>query len=183
MSMLNDALKRASQSQQEHDTVRIHLVPATAPVRPPAPAPEPESAPEPKPGTGWTLPIIVVLLAVACGAFIIKAHFPKQRRHPAQIVRTVPVSQPVRPAPAPPKPAPAPAQAAPQTAAADEPELLPPLKVQGISYYNAKWQAIVNGKTVNVGDIVNGFRVALISRYDVSFIAPDGSKKTMYLGE
>jgi hypothetical protein len=33
-----------------------------------------------------------------------------------------------------------------------------------------------------VGDSVNGFRVKLISKNEVSFIAPDGTEKTVALG-
>lgn len=69
------------------------------------------------------------------------------------------------------------------TDTAPAPMPLPAMKLQGITYYNAKWQAIINGKTVYVGDTVDGFRVAVISRNYVSFIAPDGSKSMLPLGD
>lgn len=174
MSLLNDALKRASQTQQELDTVHIHLPPPSAP------------APMPRTGLGWALPVLVVLLIFTAGAFITLALFAQKAGHaralqitaapaippPAQAVPVVP--KPV----APPAPARTVAVAVPAPAPAE-----PPLKLQGITYYNAKWQAIVNGHTVFVGDSVNGFRIAAISRNHVSFIAPDGSRKLVPFGE
>ena len=214
MSLINEALKRASQSQQEYDTVRINLPRAStsalnpqsareiAPApAPPAPKPQstrdsaPKSKPEPtwgwpaesetKKGRSSAVPILVILLFVTAGAFFGIGYF--SRKSPAHVAATLPVSHPVQAAapvqqPAPPSPA---EQAVATTAPAAEPATPPPPppRVQGISYYNGKWQAIVNGKTVYVGNTVNGFRIAVISRNNVVFIAPDGSQEKVALGE
>jgi hypothetical protein len=176
MSLLNEALKRASQSQQEFDTVRIHLPPAAA-------------ASNQNAGRRWVLSIVVILLIAIASALIWLAFF--ERNHAIQVTSAAAVPPPVPAVPAAPKPiAPKPMlpTAQPVTertvaVAAPAPVSPPQLKLQGITYYNARWQAIVNGKTVYVDDYVNGFRVAVISRNYVSFIAPDGSKKMLPFGE
>lgn len=192
MSLLNDALKRASQSQQGHDTVRIHLPPA-------APVPTPASAPKSQGGLGWALPVLVLLLVAMAVGFIWLVHLGRRVANDATVAAAPPSAQavPVAPKPAASIPVasklPMPpvtrqvAAAAPGAPAAHETPQIPPsvwpsLKVQGITYYNAKWQAIVNGKTVYVGDDVKGFRIAVISRTYVSFVAPDGSKKMVPFG-
>ena len=58
-----------------------------------------------------------------------------------------------------------------------------PLKVQGIAYDPAKPWAIVNGKTVFVGDPVGEFRVKAISKYTVTLTGADGKETTVTLGE
>ena len=168
MSLLNDALKRASQSQQEHDTVRIHLPAACV------------AAPKPKAGLGWALPVLVILLIITFGAFCTLAILARKPAAPILTASVVP--PPIHAAPARPKPAP-PQPVTPTVAVTAPAPIWPPLKLQGITYYNAKWQAIVNGTTVYVGQSVNGFRVAMISRNTVSFIAPDGSHKILALGQ
>jgi hypothetical protein len=174
MSLINDALKRAKQFQQEQ--------PQAQSVLPLEPSP---SAAKPRAGLAWALPVLVILLITVAGMFIVLAFC--STKPPVQVTKTVPISQPVKAIPPPPKLPPSPATATGQTVAVTAPKPPPPppraLRVQGISYSNTKWQAIVNGATVYVGDNVNGFRVALISRNNVSFIAPDGSQKTLALGE
>jgi hypothetical protein len=174
MSLLNDALKRASQTQQELDTVRISLPPPAAPV------------PGSQAGLGWALPVLIILLIVTAGAFVTLAIFARKAAPaPApQITRAATVPPPARPVPAAPKPvAPPVTTQTPAVAASAPVPPPPPLKVQGITYSNAKWQAIVNGKTVFIGDSVNGFRIAAIYQNHVSFIAPDGSRKLVPFGE
>jgi hypothetical protein len=174
MSLINDALKRAGQIQQR---------------QPPPPAAPPRELPTVTGKShaipGWMLPVLVILLIAAAGAFIARAFF--SEKPPVQIARTVSVPQPVQVIPPAPKtsppPAPSPAVAVTAPTPSPPPAPQPPiLRVQGISYSNAKWQAIVNGTTVYVGDCVNGFRIAEISRNNVAFIAPDGSQKTLALG-
>jgi hypothetical protein len=175
MSLLNEALKRASQSQQEHDTVRIHFKPL-----PPAPAPPPPA------GRGRTLPVIVILVIAAVIAFIGLAHLGRRVTMAAAVppaTPTVPgLPRPIVPKLAVPKRAVQPATGR-AVAVTTPASVWPSLKVQGITYYNAKWQAIVNGKTVYAGESLNGFRVAVIYRNYVLFVAPDGSKKMVPLGE
>jgi hypothetical protein len=177
MSLLNDALKRASLSQQQQDAVRLNLPPAIVPAEPPPPVAE-----TPRAGLGWAVPVLIILLVIVALGFGVLAHLSGKRR--AHMATVVSVPPPVRAVPAAPKPTPRPVAKpiAPVVAAAPSIRM-PRLRVQGITYYNAKWQAIVNGHTVYIGDDVYGFRVAMISRNRVSFIAPDGSKKTISLGE
>ncbi|HTV40067.1 MAG TPA: hypothetical protein VMF08_05805 [Candidatus Sulfotelmatobacter sp.] len=186
MSLLNDALKRASQTQQELDTVRISL-------------PPPAHAPKSHAGLGWALPVLVILLIVTGGAFIKLAFFGRQAAPaPAPRITTaaVPPPAPARPVPVAPKPAappakiqsvgitaPVPPSVSSSSSSSSSNPAQPPLKVQGITYSNAKWLAIVNGTTVYVGDSVNGFRIAAIYRNHVLFIAPDGSRKLVPFGE
>ncbi|HEV2453004.1 MAG TPA: hypothetical protein VGY98_02005 [Verrucomicrobiae bacterium] len=176
MSLLNDALKRASLSQQQQDAVRLNLPPAIVPAEPLAVAETPGRGP------GWAVPVVIILLVVVALGFGVLAHLSGKRR--AHMATVVSVPPPVRAVPAAPKPTPRPVAKPIAAVAATAPAVrMPRLRVQGITYYNAKWQAIVNGHTVYVGDDVYGFRVAMISRNRVSFIAPDGSKKTITLGE
>ncbi|MGH7942175.1 MAG: hypothetical protein ACREE6_02360 [Limisphaerales bacterium] len=171
MSLINDALKRASQSQQQQgDTVRITLKPPSTP------------APKLQPARGLAIPVLIILLIATAGVFLRLAH---HRRSPVSRVRIAAAVPPPVHVVAPPKPASPAAQTVAFTGPArtPSPPPPPPLKIQGISSYNAKWQAIVNGKTVFVGDTVNGFRIAVISRNNVLFIAPDGTQKKLALGE
>jgi hypothetical protein len=181
MSLLNDALKRASQTQPELDTVRISLPPPAVP------------APKSQAGLGWALPVLIILLIVTSGAFVTLAFFARKAKlAPApQITTAAIVPPPARPVPVAPKPAiVSPALRSFSEGGSSSPALsysppapVKPLKVQGITYSNAKWQAIVNGTTVYVGDTVNGFRIAAIYQNHVSFIAPDGSRKLVPFGE
>ena len=167
MSLLNDALKRASQSQQKSDTVRISLPPA----------------PKPQTGLGWALPVLIILLIITTGAFVALAFFGRKAAPAPQIMTAVTVPSPARAIPVAPPVPPAATQRAAVNTPPPAPVSPPRLKLQGITYYNGKWQAIVNGTTVYVGDSVNGFRVAAISQNHVSFIAPDGSRKLVPFGE
>jgi hypothetical protein len=56
-------------------------------------------------------------------------------------------------------------------------------KVQGIIFNAARPLAIVNGQTVNVGDRVGDFQVRQILKSSVIFQRPDGSQKTLGIGE
>lgn len=167
MSLINDALKRAKQSQQQRRQ-----------TAPPAPHLPPVEA-APRNGLVRFFPFAVVLLVAMAGFFIVgffampkPAAQIKPPPHQAQIAIAAPV---VQKAPPPPPV---------QTVAVTAPRPAPPaLKVQGIFYNNAKWQAIVNRQSVLVGDSVDGFRVKFISKNNVSFIAPDGTEKIMALGD
>jgi len=165
MSLNNDALKRAKQPQQSQ-----------AQIPPPAPPLPPVEA-APRGGMTWFFPVAIFLLvAVAC--FFIAFAFFITRKPGAQIMaatQNVQATAMVLPKTPP---------ASNQVASVAAPKPAPPLlKVQGIFYSDAKWQAIVNGQSVFVGDSVNGFRVKLISKNDVSFIAPDGTEKILALGD
>ncbi len=193
MSLINDALKRASQSQQlQEDTVRISFKQASTPAF--TPPPSPVSKPQPDPGSAQgssSTPVtdsgpvrssvflfIVIVLIVIAGAFMWLAH--SWRRPVPHVTRAAAVPPPR--AVAAPKPA---SPATEHTVAVTAPAraVWPRLKIQGITYYNGKWQAIINGRTVYVGGRVNGIHVAAISRNNVLFVAPDGSHKKLALGE
>lgn len=164
MSLINDALKRAKKSQKEQP-------PPLPPGAPPLPPVEPES-----PGSlGWAV-LVVLLVAIAC--FFIGLSFTARKPATETTVTVTNVVQ-VAAAPVAPKPAPA------ANAIVTPPKPLPPaLKLEGILYGPGQPpQAIVNGQTVYVGDTVNGFRVQMISKNNVSFVASDGTEKELVLGE
>lgn len=174
MSHINDALKRAKQSQQQQKQ-NPPPVPALLPLEPPA-----------RGDLSWLFPIVIVALVLIACLFIALAFV---IRKPAVESRVAISSEQSAPAPAPqkrtpvaasPTPAPAPSAVPVETPA---PPPAPVLKLQGIFYNTVPPQAIVNGQTVYVGDLINGFRVKLISRNNVVFLAPDGSEKTLTLNE
>lgn len=164
MSLINDALKRAKESQQQQSQM--------PPGAPPLPPVEPESSG----GLGWFLPVLIILLVVIAGLFVALAFFTQKSLAPQTVV---PVTNVVQVAAAPPPVLP---KTNPVVAVA-QPPAPPELKLQGIFFNAASPQAIVNGHTVNVGDTVDGFRVTLISKDNVSLIAPDGTEKTLALSE
>ena len=171
MSLINDALKRAKQSQP--------------PAPPPGAEPLPPIEAESPRNVGWLFPLLVALLIGAACFFIGLAFF--AIRKPAMQV-TLPNPGPqkaetiVVPVAAPPK-TPLPATTQTVVVSTSQKTVPPVLKVQGIFYNAVKPEAIVNGMTVFTGDNVNGFRVKFISKTNISFIAPDGSEKTLALGE
>ena len=174
MSLINDALKRAKHSQQQQ--------PAPAPPLMPALPVHSES----HGGANWLFAVLIVaLIVVSCFLILLAVGPRKQIAHsappaaPAQYAQTAPPSSVLPKAAVTPPPA---AIAPTQTVAVVAPPP-PALKVQGIFYNSARPQAIVNGQTVYIGDDVNGFRVKQISKDEVSFTAPDGSEKTLALGE
>ncbi len=161
MSQINDALQRAKDSQPPSG-VRINL------ELPRAPAATAELRDGPK---GFFVILVVLLIIAACGFIGFAFLAPKP---PVQIsLAPVPL----------PAPKPAPVATAQKVAVVVTQLAAPALKLQGIFYNDSKWQAIVNGQSVNMGDSVDGFRVKLISKNNVSLIARDGSQKTLTLGE
>ena len=58
-----------------------------------------------------------------------------------------------------------------------------PPKIQGIIFSATRPLAIVDGKTVNVGDRVGDFQVKQILKDSVIFLGSDGSEKTLHIGE
>jgi len=177
MSQINEALKRAQQSQKQPPS-------GAPPVVPPMPPVEPKS----RGSAGW----IVLLVAVACFfiGMAMATHKPAAETKPALAqIQTqevqVPAAPPIAPKPIPPPPPPATSPVAVAAIPATVPAkpAPPALTLQGILMGSGKPQAIVNGQTVYVGDSVGGFRVQLISKRNVSLVAPDGSQKTLTLGE
>jgi hypothetical protein len=157
MSLLNDALKQARQSQQQNPPS------ALPPMRPVAPAP--------RGAANWLLPLAVMVLAGAAAFFIGLALV----RHKTPVAKAPEISAP---------PAVARAASAPATsnivAAVPSPSPLP--KLQGVVYGEKSW-AIVDGKTVYVGDRVGDFRVKEIFPNSITLESPDGSLQKLGMGE
>jgi hypothetical protein len=165
MSSINDALKRAKKSQKEEP-------PPLPPGAPPLPPVQPESSGS----MGW-LVLVVLIIATAC--FFIGLAFTNHKPASETTVTVTNVVQVAAVPPAPPEPIAVTNLVVPLTKPAP-----PALKLEGILYGPSQPpQAIVNGQTVYVGDTVNGFRVKMISKNNVSFVASDGTEKNLVLGE
>ena len=182
MSLINDALKRARESQRNHP-------PTGAPPLPPVESPA-------RGGNGWILAVAAVLFLAAVGLVFGPALF-GHKAPPPVTAKTpgIPAPPPAKASPvaAPPQvvampmpvpgtnalPPPATNTNSPAMAAAAE--QLP--RVQGIIFNAARPLAIVNGRTVSAGDRVGDFQVKQILKSSVIFARPDGSQKTMGIGE
>lgn len=180
MSLINDALKRARESQRNNP-------PSGAPPLPPVESPA-------RGGNGWILAAAAILfLAAAClfiGPFlfgdkatpVVATHAPGITAPPP--AEAAPVSAP--PVEVAPVPAPA-TNALPPPATNTNPPLEAAVerspKVQGIIFNASRPLAIVNGKAVNVGDRVGDYQVKQILKTSVVFQRPDGSQKTLGIGE
>lgn len=172
MSLINDALKRAKQAQQLQQ--QQQSPPAAAPMA------LPPVASAHRPGPGAFFFALLSLLVIAALSFIglaIAQHKPQilpaaAPRQFAQVVHP-PVAS---------NPPPAPAATTQLATVVLPPPPAPALKLQGILIGSDRPQAIVNGQSVGVGDTINGFRVTVIAKNNVSFIGPDGSQKTLTLG-
>ena len=177
MSLINDALKRARESQRNNP-------PSGAPPLPPVEA----SA---RGGTGWILVAAVVLFLAAICLFIGPVLF--GHKVPPTVTAKTPGMIAPPPAESAPSAAPAPlavtvTDASPAPAANTNPppaavaaEQLP--KLQGVIFNAARPVAIVNGKAVNVGDRVGDFQVKQITENSIIIQRPDGSQKTLEIGE
>ena len=182
MSRIKDALKEVEKKQSNQPPGGIPpLTPATGRTAG---------------GIGWVLPVIIWLLLLAAGIFIGLA-FVKRAAEPKT---AVPVAgTPVVPAPAVPvvqlKPVqPAPVavvtpptnsihQTNPVAVVIKPPPSPPPLKLQGIGADPKNPWAVLNGKTIFVGDSVGDFRVTEISGQTVTMKKSDGTVKTLSLPE
>ncbi len=197
MSLINDALKRAKQSQRQS---------------PPSGAmPLPPVVSHPQKGNGWMLVVAVVLFLGAGGLFI-GAEFFKHSAPTVQLAQNQANPAPAVSAPAvapTPAPAPAPAPAAPTQAQSQAPESTPPAEttaatapaptpdesppsppadeplpsVQGIIFDANHPMAIVNGKSVSEGNYVGMLLVKQILNNKVVFQWPNGSQKSLKIGE
>ena len=183
MSLINDALKRARDAQRNDPPSGARSLP---PVESPA-----------RGGIGWILVVAVVLILAAAGVFLGLGLFGHKTPSSA-IAKTPVISKPLPaetpPAPVPPKVVPVPVPA-PKTNALPPPaaNTNPPTvvaakqwqwpKVQGIIFNATRPLAIVNGQTVNAGDRVGDVQVKQILKDSVTFQQPDGSQKTLGIGE
>ena len=168
MSLINDALKRAREKQRNNP-------PSGAPPLPPVESPA-------RGGTGWILAVAAVLF-LAAGSLILGPALVGHKTPP-----TVAAKSPEIPAPPPAEAAPAPAtNTLPPPATNTNPPPAAPVeqlpRLQGVIFNAASPLAIVNGKTVGVGDRVGDFQVKQILKSSVIIQRPDGSQKTLTIGE
>jgi len=158
MSLINDALKRAQESQKKNSPS------GAAPLRPI------ENAAR---GIGWILPAAVILFLAAAGIFIVLALH--KNKTPAVAIAPKPIA--IVSAPAAVTPAPATNIPPNSVANADLP------KLQGIMFDATRPVAILNGQSVYVGDHAGVFQVKEITQNSVTLEAADGSQKTLQLGQ
>jgi hypothetical protein len=176
MSLINDALKRAQEAQQKNTPP----VAMSTPVRP-TPV-RPMKIRRNRRNWGWILPVLITLLILTAFFFIglamakrtVKTIVATPEISPTQQVETV-VAAPVPSAPAPPPEVIGPA-------AAINTEAPEPPRIQGIAYDPVHPWAIVSGKTVYVGDSVNGMRVAEIARNSITLVG-NGQTNKLYVGQ
>jgi hypothetical protein len=183
MSLINDALKRASQADRNRP--RPPQTPTHASMEP---------APEQR---GGFLPLVlgaVVVLAVGLAGWFFwqwwrVSHPPSPARAPIAAVAPKPAPPPVAqkavappvasappsnvvastPAPVPaPAPAPTPEPAPPPPAKPVVPPWPAELKLGGIFFSKTNPFALINGKSVNEGDEIDGIRVTKIERDKVT---------------
>ena len=186
MSLINDALKRARESQRNNP-------PSGATPLPPVERPA-------RGGTGWMLGLAAVLFLAAVAMFIGVTIF----KHPAPPAATAkaPEASSLPPTPAAraaaalvPVPAPVsnsvPVLAPVSNAVPTTPDSLPqpaaPVEqwpaVQGVIFNSAHPVGIVNGRMVGIGDTVGSLQVKQILENSIVFQQPDGSRKTVKIGE
>jgi hypothetical protein len=169
MSLINDALKRARETQQNNP-------PSGAPPLPPVESPA-------RGGTGWILGAAAILVLAAACLFLGPVLFGHKS------TPTAPAKMPEISTPPHVEAAPSPVTNAPPLSATNT---NPPTvtgaaeqqpKVQGIIFNAARPLAIVNGLAVNVGDRVGDLQVKEILKDSVVFQRQDGSQKTLEIGE
>jgi hypothetical protein len=149
MSLINDALRQAKQSQPQNP-------PSTPPPLPPV-----ESASQG--GGSWLAPVMIILLLAAAGIFIglfLSKHAPATGAPPVAATQQVATATAVLPVVTNPPPD--------SNTVAMVPPKPPEPKLQGILYTVTRPCAIVSGKTVFVGDQMGEFRVTAISKYSVT---------------
>jgi hypothetical protein len=152
MSLINDALKQARKAPPRN-------LPSALPPLPPAE--ESWSLP------GWFLPAIVVILIIAAIFFIGWAW----AHHSVRKVSEVPTESVETPPPVAANPTPAAKPPPADTSPAGPPPDGP--KLQGIFYSPTDPSAIIDGKTVRLGDQFRQYRVKAISKYTVTLVGPD----------
>lgn len=177
MSLINDALKRAKQAQDNQPPPPL----AGAPLH---------AAPD-TPAARWVLPVIVLLVLGASGVAVLLWSEHGGKTKSASVSATAPPSAPATPVVAPaPAPAPklsVPAEPATQGLAATEtvpptnapeapvvtpatPPQPPELKLQGILYRPDKPEAIINGRTMYVGSHLGEVEITRITQDEVTVV-------------
>jgi hypothetical protein len=186
MSLINDALKRAQESQRKDSPAYI-----VSPMRPNAPAPAPMSRRKQR-NLSWFMPVVIVLL-VLVAAFFMAMAMAKRTVKTIVVAPAISPPQPVETVAAPAPDPPAPAAAA--TAASEPPPGVigpaaiivanvpkPVIILQGVVNDPKHPWAIVNGKTVYLGDNVEGMRVTVISRSSIT-LTSNGQTNIVYVGQ
>ncbi|MGA3283249.1 MAG: hypothetical protein ABSD57_02165 [Verrucomicrobiota bacterium] len=179
MSRINDALKRAKQAQ------RPTPPPSLPPLPPAAPRPDPPQMPRAarQPGNvlGWLLPGVIGFLIVAACLFVGLVLVTRTATKAAGEAKPL-AAQPAKPVVVPaPNPTPQTPPAPPPPPPPSPPSPPPEPKLQGIVYTATRSWAIVDGKTVHVGDRLGEFRVKEISQRNVTLEKADGSQKKLGL--
>jgi hypothetical protein len=165
MSQINDALKRAKNAQKKgspHSGV--------SPMRPIEPQKEERDY-------NWVLPVIVILLiviAVFLIALSVSTHVAKNIIAAPDAAVTQQVETVVAPAPLPP-----PALIGPGAINTSAP---PTTQIQGIVFDATHPWAIVSGKTVYVGDSVDGMRVMEIAHNSIT-LTGNGQTNKLFVGQ
>ena len=148
MSLVNDALKRAKQAQQENPPPTPEL--AFRPVEP---------ANEGQPGSPWLFigAFVGLVIIVVVGGLLVWAVTSKQGPDMQAEARTV--AEPV--------PAVVPAQPVAPVVTNVQPEVVEPpkpeLRLQGIFFNPTRPSAVVNDRTVYVGDRISSLHVRAIT--------------------
>lgn len=151
MSLVNDALRRATEAQK-----KINSEPPKLPLRPAAPPMEEAKGL----GLAWPLSLVLFVAVVGLIGWLNRGgdSLPVQARTPAaEIPRTFPTSASVPAATNSPTNQPALAAG---PSAPPKPE---PLRLQAVFFNPRNPSAIIGGKTVVVGDSIRHFRVAAIA--------------------
>jgi hypothetical protein len=162
MSKINDALKRAKDAQREN-------TPSSVPPLPPI-----EARPQER-GANWILPgaiffliiVAVLLFATSAAMRLSKTTIAEPVAAPTQAVITAVAPEPLPVV----------------TNLAASPAKVPqPVRVQGIVSDPVHPWAIISGKTVYVGDLVDGMRVTAISREAITLVG-NGQTNKLTVGQ
>jgi hypothetical protein len=170
MSLINDALKRAKESQRKNTPPS-----GVSPMRPMRPI----EVKREKRDLSWILSVVIILLILTAVFFIaltLAKHTVKNIVAEPEISTTQQVEAVAAPAPNPPAP---PAVIGPAAISTDVPVQT---RVQGIFNDPAHPWAIVSGKTVYVGDFVDGMLVTAISRNSIT-LTGKGQTNTLIVGQ
>lgn len=167
MSQINDALKRAQNAQRES------LPSNVSPLRP-------IEIPRKEYNFRWILPVVIILLIVIA-VFLIAISTARQsvKNIVTPTVAAPPLQVETLVAPAPDVPAPSPDVIGPAAIHADAPKQT---RIQGIAFDPVNPWAIISGKTVYVGDYVDGMRITAISRNAITLVG-DGRTNQLFVGQ
>jgi hypothetical protein len=179
MSLINDALKRANEVNPQEP--------------PPAEGAPPLRPAEHKPRPAWSLvvfPLLALVVFALAGWFLVKGYYAAQQLKSPQTTVSARESQPeespretvvtnARP-PIVEQVVAAPVTNPPAVTAESSPPSMPAIKLQGIFYRPSRPSAMINSKTVFVGDRVGEVKILSISRETVT-LEFEGQTKVLTL--